>query len=212
MNIKEKIINISRELFLSSGFSGTTVEDISSEFGMSKKTFYKIFTDKKTLLRVAIFSQINMTEAKVSKILADRKTPLMERFKRLSETLIASTLKITPVFIRDMKKNAPELWEEVSAKRKNLVLKYFTQVVDEGIESGVIRSDLDKKLVIIIYLAAIENVINPQVLSEMEYSVGEVFDVIITMMFQGVLTDKGRKNLKELKKASENNKTQKTLL
>ena len=212
MNIKEKIINISRELFLSSGFSGTTVEDISSEFGMSKKTFYKIFTDKKTLLRVAIFSQINMTEAKVSKILADRKTPLMERFKRLSETLIASTLKITPVFIRDMKKNAPELWEEVSAKRKNLVLKYFTQVVDEGIESGVIRSDLDKKLVIIIYLAAIENVINPQVLSEMEYSVGEVFDVLITMMFQGVLTDKGRKNLKELKKASENNKTQKTLL
>jgi len=212
VNIKEKIINISRELFLSSGFSGTTVEDISSEFGMSKKTFYKIFTDKKTLLRVAIFSQINMTEAKVSKILADRKTPLMERFKRLSETLIASTLKITPVFIRDMKKNAPELWEEVSAKRKNLVLKYFTQVVDEGIESGVIRSDLDKKLVIIIYLAAIENVINPQVLSEMEYSVGEVFDVIITMMFQGVLTDKGRKNLKELKKASENNKTQKTLL
>ena len=199
MDVKEKIINVSRELFLSSGFSGTTVEDISSEFGMSKKTFYKIFPDKNTLLRAAIFSLMNITEAKVAKILANKKTPLIERFKGLSETLIANTSKISPVFIRDMKKNAPELWEEVSAKRKVVVLKYFTQVIEEGVESGVIRADLDKKLVIIIYLAAIENVINPKVLSEMEYSAGEVFDVIITMMFQGVLTEKGRKNLEELK-------------
>ncbi|OGF48017.1 MAG: hypothetical protein A2231_13015 [Candidatus Firestonebacteria bacterium RIFOXYA2_FULL_40_8] len=197
MSVKEKIVNLSRERFLSSGFSGTTVEDISSEFGMSKKTFYKIFPDKNTLLRVAIFSFMKMTETKVSKILSNKKTPLIERFKELSETLITNTSKITPVFIRDMKKNAPDLWEEIRLKRKTLMLKYFTQVIEEGIEAGMIRSDLDKKLIITIYLAAIENVINPQVLSEMEYSAGEVFDVIITMVFQGVLTDKGRNAFKK---------------
>ena len=199
MDIKEKIINLSRELFLASGFSGTTVDDISAELGMSKKTFYRVFPDKETLLRAAIFSQISMTEAKIAKILADNKKPLISRFKDLSEILIASTSKITPVFIRDIKKNAPELWEEVSKKRKSLIIKYFTRVIAEGVESGVIRSDLDKKLVIMIYLAAIENVINPAVLSEMEYSAGQVFDVIITMVFEGVLTEKGRKNLKVLR-------------
>jgi hypothetical protein len=103
-----------------------------------------------------------------------------------------------------MKKNAPELWEEISIKRRGIIMGVFTQVIEEGVESGVIRSDLDKKLIIIIYLAAIENVINTKVLSEMEYSAGEVFNVIISMMFQGVLTDKGRKNLKKLKAGERN--------
>lgn len=204
MDIKDKIINFSRELFLSSGFSGTTVDDISAEFGMSKKTFYKIFSDKNTLLRFAIFSLIKMTESKVTKIMADKNTPLIEKFKKLSETLIANSSKITPVFIRDMKKNAPELWEEISIKRRGIIMRVFTQVIEEGVESGVIRADLDKKLIIIIYLAAIENVINTKVLSEMEYSAGEVFNVIISMMFQGVLTDNGRKNLKKLKAGERN--------
>ena len=202
MDLREKIINLSREFFLSSGFSGITVEDISAELGISKKTFYKIFPDKKTLLKTAIFSQISITEEKISNIFADKNKPVIERFKALSETLIASTSRITPVFIRDIKKNAPEIWEEMSKKRKVLIIKYFTRVIDEGVENRVIRSDLDKKLFILIYLAAIENVINPTVLSEMEYSAGEVFDVIITMIFEGVLTEKGRKNLKKLRVAS----------
>ena len=197
-SLKEKIITLSRELFLSSGFSGTTVDDISAELGISKKTFYKIFPDKSTLLRTAVFSLMDMTDTKISKILAGKK-PLIERFKALTETLMEATSKITPVFIRDIKKNAPELWEEIRAKRSALIQKYFTQVINEGVKDGYIRRDLDKKLMIIIYLAAVENIMNPAVLSKMEYSVGEVFDVIITMIFQGVLTDKGRKNLKRLK-------------
>ena len=202
MDLREKIINLSRELFLSSGFSGITVEDISAELGISKKTFYKIFPDKKNLLKAAIFSQISITEEKIAKIFAAENKPVIQKFKALSETLIANTSKITPVFIRDIKKNAPEIWEEMSKKRKVLIIKYFTRVIDEGVENRVIRSDLDKKLFILIYLAAIENVINPTVLSEMEYSAGEVFDVIITMIFEGVLTEKGRKNLKKLRVAS----------
>jgi len=202
VDLREKIINLSRELFLSSGFSGITVEDISAELGISKKTFYKIFPDKKNLLKAAIFSQISITEEKIAKIFAAENKPVIQKFKALSETLIANTSKITPVFIRDIKKNAPEIWEEMSKKRKVLIIKYFTRVIDEGVENRVIRSDLDKKLFILIYLAAIENVINPTVLSEMEYSAGEVFDVIITMIFEGVLTEKGRKNLKKLRVAS----------
>ena len=199
MDLREKIINLSRELFLSSGFSGITVEDISAELGISKKTFYKIFPDKKTLLKTAIFSQISITEEKISNIFADKNKPVIERFKALSETLIASTSRITPVFIRDIKKNAPEIWEEMRKKRKVLIIKYFTRIIDEGVENRVIRADLDKELFIMIYLAAIENIINPQVLSEMEFSAGEVLDVILTMVFEGVLTEKGRTKLKELR-------------
>ncbi len=199
MDLREKIINLSREFFLSSGFSGITVEDISAELGISKKTFYKIFPDKKTLLKTAIFSQISITEEKISNIFADKNKPVIERFKALSETLIASTSRITLVFIRDIKKNAPEIWEEMRKKRKVLIIKYFTRIIDEGVENRVIRADLDKELFIMIYLAAIENIINPQVLSEMEYSAGEVLDVILTMVFEGVLTEKGRTKLKELR-------------
>jgi len=199
MDAKTRILKTSRELFFSTGFSGTTVEDISAGLGISKKTFYKTFPDKNTLLHEVIFSHIDSIEEKIKKIMTAGKTPLIKRFKGMTEAIIEGASKISPVFLRDVRKNAPELWEEINKRRKGLFLKYFSRVIKESMELGLMRKDLDKELVILVYLTAIENVINPQVLSEMEYSAGEVIDVIITMFFEGLLTDKGRKNLKQLK-------------
>ena len=47
--ISEKIISKALELFFKKGFNSVTMDDLSTELAMSKKTFYKIFPSKKKL-------------------------------------------------------------------------------------------------------------------------------------------------------------------
>ena len=48
--MKEKIIEISNELFLGLGFKSVTMDDIANKLGVSKKTIYKYFKNKTELV------------------------------------------------------------------------------------------------------------------------------------------------------------------
>ncbi|MBF4985337.1 helix-turn-helix transcriptional regulator, partial [Nonlabens mediterrranea] len=48
--IKSEILEKSMEMFLDLGFKSVTMDDISSEMGMSKKTLYSYFKNKEELI------------------------------------------------------------------------------------------------------------------------------------------------------------------
>ncbi len=197
MDTKEKILINSRELFISSGFSNITMDDIAAELAMSKKTLYKHFPNKESLLKEAIMSQFIKIEDRVNSLVRNNKLEIIEKFRKISEIIIYYISKLSPAFLRDIKKNAPEIWEIVNKERRRLISKNFSKVVDQGINCGKLRKDLDKELVIMIYLTTIENMINPGALSEAAYNAGQVFDTIFKLFFEGILSDKGRRKLKK---------------
>jgi hypothetical protein len=61
------------------------------------------------------------------------------------------------------------------------------------VEKGVFRKDIDRQLIILFYLHAIQGMINPETLSQLPYSANQVFDSIIRIIFEGILTEEGRK-------------------
>jgi len=199
MDMRNKILIISRELFISSGFSSITMDDIAKEVAMSKKTLYKYFPNKEALLKEAILSHFSVIESRIKMVVEDEKIDIIGKFKKVTEIIIYYISNISPAFIRDVKKNTPELWNNISKERKKLIIRYFTVIIDEGVKSGQMRKDLDKELVFNIYLTAVENIINPGSLSELSCSPGQVFEVLLKLFFEGMLTDKGRNNLNELK-------------
>ena len=48
--MKQKILEKSKELFLNLGFKSVTMDDIANALGVSKKTIYKYFTNKTSLV------------------------------------------------------------------------------------------------------------------------------------------------------------------
>ncbi|MFH1073472.1 MAG: TetR/AcrR family transcriptional regulator, partial [Candidatus Firestonebacteria bacterium] len=118
MNIKERILINSRELFISSGFSSITMDDIAAELSMSKKTLYKYFPNKESLLKEAIMSQMSIMENRVKSVIQNKDLEIMEKFKRISEMVISYISKLSPAFFRDIKKTAPEIWNDINNERK----------------------------------------------------------------------------------------------
>jgi len=48
--MKEKIVNVAKDMFLKLGFKSITMDDIACEMCISKKTIYKYFSNKELLI------------------------------------------------------------------------------------------------------------------------------------------------------------------
>lgn len=126
-----------------------------------------------------------------------------EKLKQLTTALMSFLSKIQPDFIQDIKKYAPKIWVEIDKFRQEKILVHFGDVIEEGKRKGIIRKDCNSKLLMLIYLNTIQNMINPQVLSELPFSALEIFDTLVKIVFEGVFTDKGRADFAKLKPIKE---------
>jgi AcrR family transcriptional regulator len=49
---RQRILSTAQQIFLKTGFSKVTMDELANELGMSKKTLYKHFSSKEDLLKV----------------------------------------------------------------------------------------------------------------------------------------------------------------
>jgi hypothetical protein len=94
--------------------------------------------------------------------------------------------------IEDLQKNAPRVWSEIAAFRTQRINIEFGTMLREGMENGVIRNDIDRDLVLMIYSNAIQTIINPEMLVHLPYSAAQIFDTIVKVIFEGILTEEAK--------------------
>ena len=72
------------------------------------------------------------------------------------------------------------------------MLEHFGRNIEEGAEKGVFRRDVDPEIITLIYITLIEKLINPDLLSRLRYSPYELFEMILKVMLEGILTRSAR--------------------
>ncbi|MBL7959377.1 hypothetical protein JNL27_03975 [bacterium] len=71
-------------------------------------------------------------------------------------------------------------------------MEEFGQLIREGVEKGKFRSDVDEKLSTLIMLTLVENLINPETLSNLPYTATQIFENISKIFYEGFLTEEAR--------------------
>jgi AcrR family transcriptional regulator len=64
MDVKERILVKSEEMFMQFGIRSVSMDDIANNLGMSKKTLYQYFVDKDELVDAVIEGHISGVEEK----------------------------------------------------------------------------------------------------------------------------------------------------
>jgi AcrR family transcriptional regulator len=190
--VKEKILNKAEELFLQFGYSKVTMDEIAASMGMSKKTLYKFFPGKEALVKEMISSIKCGIDEHIDSVWANEQMDFMDKLKSVMNFIGKQTSKLHGPLLEDLHKNIPEVWEEIHDFRRANAVKRFSVFINEGVEKGVFRKDIDRQLIILFYLHAIQGMINPETLSQLPYSANQVFDSIIRIIFEGILTEEGR--------------------
>jgi TetR/AcrR family transcriptional regulator, regulator of mycofactocin system len=71
---------IALRLFVASGFEATTIEQITSEAGVSERTFFRYFTSKSSVLWIEFDAEVDAIRAALAAIPDD--VPMMEAIRR----------------------------------------------------------------------------------------------------------------------------------
>ena len=67
------------------------------------------------------------------------------------------------------------------------------RLLEEGMNEGFIRNDIDGRLVPMLFVNAASSVMTPAQLVKLPFPPAELFDAFIRILFGGVLTDEARR-------------------
>lgn len=190
----ERIITAARRHFFAHGFRGVTMDDLARELGMSKKTLYTCFPGKTALVKAVLLEKFRQVDADLQRITSD-----CSDVPRVLHDLLACvqrhTGEIQPLFVRDIRREEPDLFAMVETKRRDLIQRHFGVFFRHAKKAGMIRKDVSAALITEMLLGSIQAVLNPAKMAELGLTPRTGFSTIIAIILEGVMTSTGKSRL-----------------
>lgn len=188
----QRIGAVARRHFFNHGFRNVTMDDLAEELGMSKKTLYGCFPSKTALLRAVLEDKFRHIETDLDRIMSECSADVLIALQRLLACVQRHAEEIQPPFVRDIRREAPEIFSLVESHRRNVIERYFGRLFKEGRRAGIIRKDIPTPLMIEIFLGVTEAIMNPPKMAELGLTPAAGFVAITSVILEGALTEKGR--------------------
>lgn len=147
--MKEKLTNVSVDLFEKKGFSQTSIQDIVNELQVTKGTFYYYFTSKEKLLMDIHLDYITHLLKRQELIINNKEKSYNKKLKEIIEMLV---FDITDkgasgrVFFREIRHLINVNIDIIKTKRDKFRLN-IEDVIKQGVKSGEFRSDLQVDII-----------------------------------------------------------------
>jgi TetR/AcrR family transcriptional regulator, cholesterol catabolism regulator len=199
----KNILKKARSLFMKYGIKSITMDDVSRELGISKKTLYQYVENKTDLLNKVLDLTIDEKEC----MMETADLPNMNAIEGLFSILrlVGQIIKEYSIsVIYDLKKYYPALYEKMNLARREKIYDRIMKNLEKGIDEGLYRKDINKKLIAKVQVDRMEKTIESDYLPIDELSAPEIFLELYKYHIRGIATAKG---LKELDKEIEKFKT-----
>lgn len=195
-NTKEIIQEKAVQVFLKYGFRAVTMDDLSKELSISKKTLYRYFTNKEDLLKESIQTFQQMKQSQSDELQKTAKDPIEMIFLVIKSHLDKSRINFVSNFL-DLKKYYHDIWEEVVTCNENYVHNKILKNIEKGIELGLYRPEINKDIIAHLFYHKSIFLSDPgnQILKK--FSSVVLIKELVTYHLNGICTDKGRTLLNE---------------
>ena len=191
MDEQVKIIEQIEDKLFSEGFYKTTMDDVASELGMSKKTIYKFFPSKEDLVMAIAKHFMNRMKSKILPALNSDKNAI-EKLGELIKILAGASEKISKKRMEEMKRHFPAIWNEIDSFRTKMMFENITKVINQGKEEGLFI-DYPTSIIMNMLVASIRSVVNPDFIMNNNFSIIEAARNAFKILIGGIVTEKGKK-------------------
>lgn len=194
------------ELFMKFGIRSVSMDDLSNELGISKKTLYKHFSTKTDLVMAVVQYDLNVDRERCSKFFEPEKNAIDEMVE-LGKHYLTILQGINPSAIYDLAKYYPQAWNLMETEhRGGYYRELFAKNLRKGIQQGLFRADVDVAAVTRFYLHRASSLTNNKLYPSTEFQMLDLFMESLSYHIHGIGTPKGIKRfekvLKEIKNQS----------
>ncbi|MFN4973290.1 MAG: TetR/AcrR family transcriptional regulator [Bacteroidota bacterium] len=196
-DVKNKILSESQQLFLRYGFKSITMDDISRELGISKKTLYQFFTDKNELVHQCVDHYLHNLNSMCNQITVVKDVDAIEVMLRIAEQVRQMIRQVNPSSLFDLKKYFKPAWDKLEADRRGFIKQLIKENLEHGIKKGLYRKDLDTEITANIYIHLTGLLTDPDNYEHHGMDIRTMQIEIIKYHLRSICTAKGQEMLEE---------------
>lgn len=198
METTEAYLLASSELFLKYGIKSVTMDDISKSLGISKKTLYLHFKDKKDLV-MQIMNYIMSDRANCHSEVLKTNVNAIEKFLLVAKTIINHLKANSSSAQYDLKKYYPDIYKEFSKRKSELIERQTITILQQGTKEDLFRGDINIEIMAKFQVGVINHIFEPNnnVFDTKPWSIN-IYKELMTHYLYGICNEKGVKVLKKL--------------
>ncbi len=195
--ITENIIKVSQELFFKKGIRPVTLDEIAEQLKISKKTIYQHFENKDEIVFHIVKEHLHLHKKRIEEIINDSDNIIQEALEivKCSSKMME---QINPLVFSDLKLFYPKAWEYFENFKKQFIIKTITKSLEKGIKQGLIRKDINVKLIAHLRLQQINLLFETDILQQFDITFNELQNQLTRQFLYGIATRKGIKVLDKI--------------
>ena len=193
---ESELIEQTMELFMQLGIKSVTMDDISRQLGMSKKTLYKYVSDKNELVEKVLTFACECDAVEVDRI-CDRKMNAIDEAYEISNFVMEHIRTMHPSVAYDLKKYHSTAWQNFKLMKRDKITECFTRNMEKGIAEGLYRDNMDIPVVVTYYVNRFDLMFNEDLFPREKYNPADIYLELFRYHIRGIASDKGVAYLSE---------------
>ena len=184
------------EMYYKFGIKSVTMDDISHEFGISKKTLYQYVEDKNDLVNKVV-QHVYKTEAEKFKEFVCGDNNAIEELLKVNQYLRHMISNHNPSTEYDLKKYYPELYRTIKDKKIDQMYDNVLANLIKGKKEGLYRKELNEEFIAKYYVSRIDSSMDLYSSNENANNMQEYIYELFIYHIRGISSAKGIKFLEE---------------
>lgn len=134
---RTEILDVAEKLFTTKGYSVTTINDILSEIGIAKGTFYYYFKSKSAVMHAIVDRFVDMEVRAAKKIAANKTLKASEKIFKMMMTQNQDDSRKEKMIEELHKVNNAELHQKSLTETIIHLTPVLTEVIEQGVDEGI---------------------------------------------------------------------------
>ncbi len=188
IRIREK----AEELFWLYGIRSITMDEISAQMGISKKTIYQYYQDKDELVSAITEEKIRFSQTQCKKDAAEAANAIDEIFRSI-EFIGVMFRNMSPSILFDLKKFHPKAFQKVVEYKHRFLMEMVKKNIERGIQEGLYQPEINSEVLTRFRLENMFLAFNPEVFPPSKFNILSVQTEMLGYFLYGVASLKGHK-------------------
>lgn len=185
------------DLYKKYGIKSITMEDISRELGISKKTLYTLVTDKRELVQKVINYDFEVVKGCFMEVFEQEGLNAIKQLIEVNYFMRNLMKHHSFSFEYDLKKYYPEFFKEISERKQLEMYKTVLSNMKKGKAEGIYREDLNEELIAKLYVSRIVHAHESEFMTIEDFIEPEAYKEYFVYHIRGIANEKGIRILEE---------------
>ena len=176
-------------MLMSVGPSSMTMDEVARACGISKRTLYEAFPDKRTLIEECVHRQHQIKNAEVKEIF-DTSSNCFEAMYRVYQRARQMYKSTSVAFINDIKRLYPDIFDK-HIENEKVTVNGLANVLRQAQEEGLVIKRIHPEIAAYLFVLSMRELHEKAGFNTFGFKEADLFDHVFISFLRGVATLKG---------------------